>query len=234
QLIHGLDEEDYAVRLEFCQWGIESLESDQLEPSSICFADESIFSLNGHVNRHNCRYYAPENPHWAQQVHFQHDERIMVWGGIFGDTVIGPFFFEGTVTGERYLDMLINQICPAVEQLNDGDGIWFMQDGAPPHYATIVRNFLDERYPERWIGRRGPVEWPARSPDLNPLDYFLWGYLKSEVYRNRPRNIADLKRNITSACQQVTPDMLQNVIGSWETRLRHCITADGKQFEQLI
>jgi len=238
QIVHGLDEEDEAVRLDFCQWGVEAIENGILDPSDICFSDEAIFSLNGHVNRHNCRYYSNENPHWRQDVHFQHDERVMVWCGIFCDSVIGPFFFDGTVTGQSYLTMLQNYICPAVvhfanEGLDDAD-VWFMQDGAPPHYATIVRNFLDERYPDHWIGRRGPVEWPPRSPDLNPLDYFLWGFLKSEVYRNRPRNINDLTTNIRAACQLITPEMIQNVQGSWQMRLRHCIAAEGRQFEDLI
>jgi len=233
QIIHGLDDEDEVVRLQFCQWGIETIETENLNPFRICFGDEAIFSLNGHVNRHNCRYYAPENPHWAQEVHFQHDQRIMVWCGILGHTIIGPFFFDGNVTGQSYLNMLINEICPAIDTLEVPTD-WFMQDGAPPHYAIVVRNFLDERFPAQWIGRRGPVEWPARSPDLNPLDYFLWGYLKSEVFRNRPKNTDALKENIIAACHNVTPEMLQNVIGSWEMRLRHCITAGGRQFEQLI
>jgi len=234
KLINGLDEEDYAVRLEFCQWGIEIIDNEELDQSCICFGDEAIFHLNGHVNRHNCRYYSDVNPNYTQDIHFQHDQRIMVWCGIIDERVIGPFFFDGTVTGESYLNMVQNQILPAIEQQDDLDSIWFMQDGAPPHYANIVRNFLNQRFPGRWIGRRGPVEWPPRSPDLNPLDYFLWGYLKSEVYRNRPRTIDALRENIIAACGQITPVMLQNVLESWPQRLRHCITAGGMQFEHLI
>ena len=233
QLIHGLDEEDEFTRMDFCQWGIESLESNTLDHFHICFGDEAIFSLNGHVNRHNCRYYSDQNPNWVQEVHFQHDERVMVWAGIIGERVIGPFFFDGTVTGASYLEMLETHICPAT-QTEIGNGCWFMQDGAPAHFAIVVRNFLDQQFGNQWIGRRGPVEWPARSPDLNPLDFFLWGHLKSEVYRNRPRNISELKNNITAACHQISPEMIRNVLESWPTRLRHCITAGGRQFEHLI
>uniref|UniRef100_A0AAX7UMF9 Uncharacterized protein n=1 Tax=Astatotilapia calliptera TaxID=8154 RepID=A0AAX7UMF9_ASTCA len=50
---------------------------------------------------------------------------------------------------------------------------FFQQDGAPPHYGCQVRAFLDEQFPGKWIGRRGPVEWPPRSPDLTPLDFYL-------------------------------------------------------------
>ena len=76
------------------------------------------------------------------------------------------------------------------------DSIWYQQDGAPPHYAAPVRQYLDELFPNRWIGRRGFVEWPARLPDLSPLDYFLWGYLKCKVFATKPSDINELKRRI--------------------------------------
>ncbi|EFN63727.1 hypothetical protein EAG_00069, partial [Camponotus floridanus] len=58
------------------------------------------------------------------------------------------------------------------------NAMWFMHDGAPAHFSRIAREFLTATYGDRWIGRGGSHLWPARSPDLNPLDYFLWGYLK--------------------------------------------------------
>jgi hypothetical protein len=42
---------------------------------------------------------------------------------------------------------------------------FFEQDGAPPHYARTVRAYLDQTFPGRWIGRRGPLQWPSQSPD---------------------------------------------------------------------
>ena len=53
--------------------------------------------------------------------------------------------------------------------------------------------WLDEHFPDRWIGRRGFVEWPARSPDLTPLDFFLWGVLKNQVFSDKPKTLNDLK-----------------------------------------
>jgi hypothetical protein len=73
--------------------------------------------------------------------------------------------------------------------------IWSQQDGAPPHYAINVLRYLDQVLPGRWICRRDPMEWPARSP---PLDFFLGGYLKSKVYNNRPNNLEDLKQVIST------------------------------------
>lgn len=51
--------------------------------------------------------------------------------------------------------------------------LWNQQDGAPSHYALHVREYLVTMFPKRWIGRRGFVEWPARSLDLTPLDFFV-------------------------------------------------------------
>ena len=45
-----------------------------------------------------------------------------------------------------------------------------------------MRNHLNLTYPNRWFGREGPVPWTARSPDLTPLDYFLWNNIKNMVY----------------------------------------------------
>ena len=49
--------------------------------------------------------------------------------------------------------------------------MWFMHNGAPAHFRLSVRRYLNRRYGERLIGRGGPVPWPPRLPDLNPLDF---------------------------------------------------------------
>ena len=59
---------------------------------------------------------------------------------------------------------------------------WFQHDGAPAHFALDVREYLNNVFPNRWIGRGGPVQWPPRSPDLTPMDIFIWGEMKCLVY----------------------------------------------------
>ncbi|EFN70598.1 hypothetical protein EAG_15359, partial [Camponotus floridanus] len=46
----------------------------------------------------------------------------------------------------------------------------------------VTERFLDERFPRKWIGCERPITWPTRSPDLNPLDFYLWGHLKAIMY----------------------------------------------------
>jgi hypothetical protein len=92
--------------------------------------------------------------------------------------MIGPFIFaDATVTGTTYLDVLENCTLPQIPQ-----GCFFQQDGAPPHYANIVTNFLNEQFPYEWIESVGSNAWPPRSPDFAPLDFFFWGYTKDIVY----------------------------------------------------
>ena len=71
--------------------------------------------------------------------------------------------------------VLMQTVFPYVWKNDDDDSFIFQEDGAPAHYANVVRNALNERLTNRWIGRRGTIEWPAHSPDLTPLDFFLWG-----------------------------------------------------------
>ncbi|XP_050509092.1 protein FAM200A-like [Diabrotica virgifera virgifera] len=75
---------------------------------------------------------------------------------------------------------------------------------APAHYNALVNGELDELFPERWIGRDGPVHWPPRSPELNKVDFFFWCYIKDVVYRTSPTTADDVKIRIKDAFQSVT------------------------------
>jgi len=70
----------------------------------------------------------------------------------------------------------------------------FMQDGDPPHFSCFVTDVLNERFPDAWIRRVGPIPWSSRSPYLSPLDFFLWGYIKNIVYAEKIRNIQHCKK----------------------------------------
>jgi hypothetical protein len=61
--------------------------------------------------------------------------------------------------------------------------------GAPPHFHNEVRSYLDEGLHNRWIGRGDPMEWPPRSPNLTPMDFFLWGFVKDNAYAPTVDNI---------------------------------------------
>lgn len=81
-----------------------------------------------------------------------------------------------------------------------------MHDGALPHYARRVREFLTDLFGTRWIGRRpAPHIWPPHSSDLNPMDLFLWGAVKEIVYCSgqRFRSVPQLKNQIERAFERL-------------------------------
>jgi hypothetical protein len=233
RLTQQLDAEDGDRRLQFCEWAIAQTDRNPDFGHHIIWSDEATFFLNGHVNRQGYRYWSKENPYWYEESHTQRPQKLNVWAGIWDDMIIGPYFINATLTSEKYHELLRDTVFPQIRGTLDVNEPWFQQDGAPPHFGTIVRDFLDETFPGKWIGRRGSVEWPPRSPDLTPCDYFLWGYLKSRVYANRPSTLQQLEDNIRNECEhiQTTPGMLENVLKSWKQRVRDCVVANGLQFE---
>ena len=110
-----------------------------------------------------------------------------VWCGMLGNRLIGPFVFDNNLTGNTYEAFLRNELPRLLEDipLMIRSQMYFQHDGAPPHYTIRVRELLNELFPNRWLGRDGPVTWPPRSPDLTPLDYYLWGHMKTLVYETK-------------------------------------------------
>ena len=245
QMFQQLCEDDCDRRIQFCEEMSQKITEDPNLLKNICFSDESTFFLNGFVNKHNCRYWDNTNPFVFREDHTQFPEKVNVWAGILGDEIIGPVFIEGNLTGQLYLQCLEDVIDPlitqSVETQVDGDGnmmlneekLHFQQDGAPPHYAVPVREWLNERFPRRWIGRRGIQEWPARSPDLTPLDFFLWGYLKTEVYKTPVHDLPELRARISRECRNITRETFEKVRREFENRLYYCLANNGSHFEHV-
>ncbi|UYV67491.1 hypothetical protein LAZ67_5000890 [Cordylochernes scorpioides] len=95
-----------------------------------------------------------------------------------------------------------------------------------------LESVLDKNLSGQWIGRRGPIEFPARSPDLTPLDFFLWGTVKDGVYKCKPRNLDILWNEIQAVCREISLDVLIRCTESVVTRTQNCIDAAGHQIEQ--
>lgn len=236
-LVQHLQPNDYQRRLEFIAFVSTQLHDDPNFLGKIMWSDESRFHNNGIVNRHNSHYWSTENPHWVRETHFQNIWGINVWCGLFNGRIIGPYFYEGTLTGERYLRFLIEILPTLLEEipLAERRNMWLQQDGAPPHNSQNVSNFLDNRFGRSWIGNRGPVRWPARSPDLTPLDFYFWGYLKGQVYTEEPRSLEDLKNKITRACRAIPEEVIRSACTTeLLKRYELCQTENGQQFEHLL
>jgi hypothetical protein len=107
----------------------------------------------------------------------------------------------------------------------------FQQDGALPHFHRDVTTFLDATFPGRWVGRGGPTAWPPRSPDLTPLDFFAWDFIKDAAYRRKVWDLADLRQCIIEAVELITPHMLINTWQELEYRLDICRATTGAHTE---
>lgn len=210
--------------------------------ADVLATDEAIFTRNGIHNIHNTHIWEMENPHAIKRAHFQHRFSLNVWAGIVNDHLIGPIILPNRMDGLQYLEFLQNNLPELLEDIPLAVRLrmWFLHDGAPPHYRLVVRNYLNQVQGVRWIGRGGPVAWPPRSPDLNPLDFFLWGHLKHEVYRTEVETIDDLRERITVAVNNLRLQEQQEggtfalVRQNWIRRAEKCVQVGGQNFEQLM
>ncbi|GFW75062.1 uncharacterized protein TNCV_447671 [Trichonephila clavipes] len=111
---------------------------------------------------------------------------------------------------------------------------WFQQDGATCHTARATIDLLKDTLGDRLISRFGPVNWPPRSCDLTPLDYFLWGYVKSLVYADKPQTLDHLEDNIRRVIADRRPQMLEKVIENWTSRLDYIRASRGSPMPEII
>jgi hypothetical protein len=109
--------------------------------------------------------------------------------------------------------------------------VWFQQEWATAHTARNAMLVLYKMFPARVISRRGNIEWPAKSPDLNACDFFLWGYLKSKVYKKRPRTMGYLKENIRDEVAAISLIMLQRVTQNFQKGLRERVGNNGHRLK---
>lgn len=223
QYVPPLSDGDLDRRVEFCEAMLQRFDDDVQLVDRIIWSDESLFRLDGTINRHNDVVWATTNPHRQVQVP-NSQQSVMVWCGITSAGLIGPFFFEEYVTADSYLQLLQTVLWPAARHR----GKTFQQDGAGPHYALSVRGWLDQKFPGRWIGRRGPIEWPPRSPDLTPCDFFLWGWLKERIYREPSASIAQLRERIQAACADLSTDLCKEVCRAVPHRFKLCCDRQGQ------
>lgn len=233
-MVQELKDNDRIARKNFCVDMLDRLDGDEDFIGKIIFSDESTFHLSGKVNKHNCRIWGSENPRQSLE-HVRDSPKLNVFCALSKSKVYGPFFFqEKTINGIVYLDMLDNFLIPQIDNDDEERSLHFMQDGAPPHYLSDVRDFLNARFPGTWIGRGGPIAWPPRSPDLTPLDFFFWGFIKDTVYvPPLPASLPELRARIYAATEQVTPDMLQRVWQEIDFRWDVCRITNGSHIEPV-
>ena len=253
--LHELKPQDYNNRFLFSHWFISQCNADPHFEDLILYTDEAHCELNGRINSHNSVHWGTERPREVLQTPL-HSPKVTVWCALSSSGILGPYFFQEngvtvTVTGDRYRRMLSHRFYPDLmdytfshpeethlfPSLNDSlvtpHRWWFMQDGARPHLPA--RNWITSKFSTHTIGEGLTHPWPARSPDLTPLDFFFWGWLKDEIYRDGPiATIPELKAKIIHCCRTVPDEFLVRACRSVKKRCGKVLEVYGGHIENFL
>lgn len=240
---HALEGGDHVRRSDFSQWFLAQTRDPQFF-DKVLIGDEAAFAMDGQVYNHNMVYYAEKgNP---PEFYFDRNnsrEKVTAWAGLCGNgDIMGPFFFDENVTGARYLNMINDDLVPDLMQHFNfnifgqnlfENNLWWFQDGAPCHGTLEVRTRLRELFGNQVVALNHTVEWPARSPDLTPCDFFLWGYIKSRVYQTPPADVFELRLRIVNEFNLLRndPAKIRRSVRDMEKRANLCIQRNGGHVE---
>ncbi|GFW67329.1 transposable element Tcb2 transposase [Trichonephila clavipes] len=216
----SLTRQHHTARLQWCREYHNWTEQDW---ACVLFSDESMFSLSSDCRRQliwreSGTAYRPEN---IQEKDRYPTCSIMVWAGIMinGRTRL-HVVANGTMTGQRYMDEVL---LPHVRLFRGavGDKFVFMDDNATCHQTLAVQDCLDSKGIQRLV-------WPARSPDLNPIENVWYALGRQVAGRNYPpTNKNTLIRALTEEWDKMPQQLLDNVVQSMIRRVERCITLHG-------
>ena len=228
-MLQALQPNDMPRRKEFAVNTLQRISEDEAFLKRVCFSDKATFHVSGKLNKHNVRIWGSEN-HYATRVLQRDSPKVNVWCGIMCNRIIGPFFFhEASIAADFYLDLQTEYVAPQLIEFQPT--IIFQQDGASPHWGLHVCEFLNETFPNRWIGGDGPIPWPPCLPHITPLGFFLWGYVKDIVYKAKVRDIDVLKQRISNAMTTIDEAMLQRTRQEIEYRSNVLRATNGAHIE---
>ncbi|GFY18689.1 transposable element Tcb2 transposase [Trichonephila clavipes] len=204
-------------------WTREHVSWTQQQRASVLFTDESRFTMESDSGRLLIWREQRTRYHQSNTVE-RHSDRgggILVWAGIsLGGHTDLHVFQGGTVTGLRYRDEILDPyVRPYAAAI--GNDFILMDDNVRPHRARIVEEYLEDHGLER-------MEWPARSPDLNPIEH-LWDYLGREVaaLKPPPRSLHELKQGLLCVWSSLPIPVSDNLINSMGNRCGQCIQVRG-------
>ena len=240
---HELLPNDYLRRREFCQWFNQKCKEDPHVLEHLVIEDEATFAMNGEVNSHNSRQYAPKGH--PPEFNFNRSDswaKLTVWARLCGNGVIlGPYIFERNMDGVAYLQMLHEYVLPLLavhfrNQFENGlfRNLWWAQDGTPAHRLLEVRDRRNAVFANDCvIGLGHDVEWPPRSPDLTLCDFFLWGYLKGKVFSSPPHDVNMLRQRVVAEFNALrnNRNFIANVVLNMQKRTTLCVERNGGHVE---
>lgn len=190
--------------------------------SRVLFTDESRFSLSFNDRRVNV--WRRPRERFADATVREHDRfgggSVMMWGGFALNFRTPLLQIHGNLNGIGYRDDVLQpRVLPALRAI--GEGAILQDDNARPHRARIVNDFLQQQHVIR-------MDWPARSPDLNPIEH-LWDVLGRQTRANLPpgANLEVLAQVLQQEWLAIPGNILHNLIRSMRQRCQDCIDANG-------
>lgn len=235
--IHSLKPGDAQRRLQFSNWFLDKIRQQPDFHRKLIWSDETYISSAGIFNRHNEHIWADSNPHSTSTVQRQGRFGFSVWCALFDSQVLAYEIYDDNLNGENY-HRIINE--NLIENYLDNiplaqrREIFFQQDGAPPHQRRAVSDLLNSNFGLNWIGNTGPIRWPPRSPDLSPMDFFLWGHIKNLLYKKSNTTADELRQNFINCLNSVSNIHILNATRDVIRRCNLCIENDGNNFEHLM
>lgn len=235
-LVHHLTPEDFLKRVNFCEFLLMKTQEDERFLEKIIWSDEAKFCKNGIFNRRNSHYWADENMYLFRERRFQDSWSFNVYCSIKNNRILCLHIYDNNLDGVGYENILRYNLQEALESLPLAEyrAAWYQHDGAPVHNTHGVNQLLMQIFDDRWIALNGPFRWPPRSPDLTPLDYYIWGKIKSLVYATAPTTKEDMKQRVREAFRNLDPNEIRRAVTEGMVRRIHkCLAANGRQFEHL-
>jgi inhibitor of nuclear factor kappa-B kinase subunit alpha len=229
---HMLNQKSKDARKAKCKVLLQRIAPDLFD--HILFSDEKIFDIEAKWNRQNVRCYAPtvkEVPTGANRMQRTlHPASMMVWAGVssFGKTPL-VFVQQGVkICKDNYIsDILQPHVFPLTDTMFAGSQWWLQQDSAPAHKANLTQDWCRRHLP----GFFSTSEWPASSPDLNPLDYFVWSRLEQLACTINHPSVSSLKRSLSKAWAELPMEEVRAAVQAWRKRLAACVKAKGAFLE---
>ena len=231
-LAQALTEAHKARRFAFCQWLLTQPENFvQL----VIFGDEKWFTLTQHPNRQNTRYWAFANPNIVSATKVQGCAKIQAFVCVVNGRVLPVIWHvdeEGksvSVNTERYkkvIDDIISNL--SARELKK---YYWQQDGASCHTSKASMEKLRGIFGNRIISQKAEIEWPAKSPDLNPLDFAFWGMAMKEVWEQKPETIPELVSVVENFFESLSEEIVRKSVGNIMKRAELCVKNKGGHFE---
>uniref|UniRef100_A0A8R1I5P4 HSNSD domain-containing protein n=5 Tax=Caenorhabditis japonica TaxID=281687 RepID=A0A8R1I5P4_CAEJA len=205
--------------------------------SDVIWTDEKIFTIEPLPNRQNQRQLLSKDDSMSPKRRLAHNrlfpKSVMVWAGITATGKTPLVFIERNVkiNSEVYQKIvLMDNLLPWVTQHFAGGPFILQQDWAPSHGSRSTLAVLEAHFP----GFLDKNLWPASSPDLNPMDFSVWGMLEGKIAGKVFATVDDLKAALEVAWASIDDGYLRRTVNSVKKRLRACVKARGSNFEILL